>query len=60
MKKQNIHTLRAILLEAASELKVNPATQAKMAQKIVSCAAEGATPAELKLAAIGVGKVPSA
>jgi hypothetical protein len=61
MKKvENITMLRDILNEAAIELKVSPATQAKMAQKIVSKAAEGASRAELKMVAIDAGKVSAA
>jgi hypothetical protein len=47
--------MRAVLDEAAREIKPATATQAKMAETIVARAAEGATREELK-----VGKTPAA
>lgn len=52
--------MRSVLAEAAGELSVSPATQTKMAQTIVRKAAEGASRAELKAAALEAGKTPSA
>ena len=51
-----IRMMRAVLDEAAREIKPSTATQAKMAQTIVVRAAEGATREELKIAALDVGK----
>ena len=53
-------TMRCVLDEAARELSVSPATQTKMAQVIVSKAAEGASRVEIKAAALKTGKTPAA
>jgi hypothetical protein len=58
--KERIHMMRAVLDEAARELIVSPATQAKMAETIVLKAAEGASREALKAAALEAGKVPAA
>jgi hypothetical protein len=55
-----IRMMRAVLDEAAREIKPSTATQAKMAQTIVVKAAEGATREELKFAALEVGRTPAA
>jgi hypothetical protein len=55
-----IRMMRAVLDEAACEIKPTTATQAKMAETIVVRAAEGATREELKAAALQVGKTPAA
>jgi hypothetical protein len=55
-----IRMMRAVLDEAAGEIKPTTATQAKMAETIVVRAAEGATREELKAAALQVGKTPAA
>ena len=52
--------LRAVLDEAAREIRPSTATQAKMAETIVIKAAEGATRDELKAAALDVAKTPAA
>lgn len=54
-------TLRAVLAEAAQELKATPATQAKMAETLVRKVAEGdVSREELKVTAIEAGKTPAA
>jgi hypothetical protein len=58
--KERIDMMRAVLSEAAQELIVSPATQAKMAEIIVLKEAEGASREELKAAALEAGKVPAA
>ena len=55
-----IKTLRAVLDEAAKELKASPATQAKMAEMILRRAAFGVSREELKEVAIEAGRVPAA
>jgi hypothetical protein len=55
-----IRTLRAVLDEAAKELKASPATQAKMAEMILRRAAFGVSREELKEVAIEAGRVPAA
>jgi hypothetical protein len=55
-----IRTLRAVLDEAARELKASPATQAKMAEMILRRAAPGVSREELKEVAIEAGKIPAA
>jgi hypothetical protein len=55
-----IRTLRAVLDEAAKELKASPATQAKMAEMILRRAAFGVSREELKELAIEAGRVPAA
>jgi hypothetical protein len=55
-----IRTLRAVLDEAARELKASPATQAKMAEMILRRAALGVSREELKEVAIEAGKIPAA
>jgi hypothetical protein len=55
-----IRTLRAVLDEAARELKASPATQAKMAEMILRSAALGVSREELKEVAIEAGKIPAA
>jgi hypothetical protein len=55
-----IRMMRAVLDEAAREIKPTTATQAKMAETIVVRAAEGATREELKAAALQLGKTPAA
>jgi hypothetical protein len=55
-----IRMMRAILDEAAREIKPTAATQAKMAETIVVKAAEGATREELKVAALQAGRMPAA
>ena len=55
-----IRTLRAVLDEAARELKASPATQAKMAEMILRRAAFGVSREELKEVAIEAGRVPAA
>jgi hypothetical protein len=52
--------MRAVLDEAAREIRPSVATQAKMAETIVVKAAGGATREELKAAALEVGKSPAA
>ena len=52
--------MRAVLDEAAREIKPTTATQATMAETIVVRAAEGATREELKAAALQLGKTPAA
>jgi hypothetical protein len=58
--EDRIIMMRAVLDEAAREIKPSTATQAQMAQAIVVKAAGGATREELKIAAIEVGKIPAA
>lgn len=55
-----IRTLRAVLDEAARELKATPATQAKMAEMILRRAALGVSREELKEVAIEAGRIPAA
>jgi hypothetical protein len=55
-----IRTLRAVLDEAARELKASPATQAKMAEMILRRAALGVSREELMEVAIEAGKIPAA
>jgi hypothetical protein len=55
-----IRMLRAVLDEAAREIRPSTATQAKMAQTIVVKAAEGATREQLKVAALEAAKTPAA
>ncbi len=55
-----IRTLRAVLDEAARELKASPATQAKMAEMILRRAALGVSREELKEVAIEAGRIPAA
>jgi len=57
---ERIRMLRAVLDEAAREIRPSTATQAKMAETIVIKAAEGATRDELKAAALEVAKTPAA
>jgi hypothetical protein len=57
---EKIRMMRAVLDEAAREIRPSMATQAKMAETIVVRAAEGATREELKAAALQVGKLPAA
>ena len=57
---ERIRMLRAVLDEAAREIRPSTATQAKMAETIVIKAAEGATRDELKAAPLGVAKAPAA
>lgn len=55
-----IRMLRAVLDEAAREIRPSTATQAKMAETIVVRAADGATREELKAAALEAAKTPAA
>jgi hypothetical protein len=55
-----IKMLRAVLDEAAREIKPSVATQAMMAETIVVRAAKGATREELMAAALQAGKTPAA
>jgi hypothetical protein len=57
---ERIRMMRAVLDEAAREIRPSGATQAKMAETIVVKAAGGATREELKAAALEVGKSPAA
>ena len=52
--------MRAVLDEAAREIRPIMSTKAKMAETIVVRAAEGATRDELKAAALKAGKTPAA
>lgn len=61
LDQETLATLRAVLAEAAQELKATPATQAKMAETLVRKVAEGDISREdLKVTAIEAGKTPAA
>lgn len=57
---EKVKMMRAVLAEAARELLPSIATQAKMAEAIVTTAAGGATRDELKAAALEAAKTPAA
>lgn len=55
-----IKMMRSVLDEAAGEVLPSNATQAKMAEAIVTAAATGATREKLKTAALEAAKIPAA